>query len=115
MKRRFEVIFLEEVWIFFDEVDEKAKDKIIYNIEKTKFINNPNLLKKLDNEIWEFRTRYQKLNYRLFAFWDKTDKVDKLVVATHGIIKKTNKVSKKDLDKARAIMDRYFKQKNKED
>lgn len=107
--------FWKKLWIFFDKVDEKAKDKIIYNIEKAKYTNDPKLLKKLDNEIWEFRTKYQKLNYRIFAFWDKAGNIDKLVVATHGIIKKTSKVSKKDMDKARAIMEKYFERKNKRD
>ena len=32
------------------------------------------LFKKLNDEIWEFRTLYNKTHYRLFAFWDKTDK-----------------------------------------
>jgi phage-related protein len=38
---------------------------------------------------------------------------DTLVIATHGIIKKTDKVPKKEIEKARAIMKLYFEQKNK--
>ena len=52
------------------------------------------LFKKLENsEIWELRTLFNGICYRLFAFWD-TDKRT-LVVATHGIIKKTSKIVKK--------------------
>jgi len=35
------------------------------------------------------------------------------VVATHGIIKKTDKVPKSEIEKARAIMRLYFNEKNK--
>jgi len=49
---------------------------------------NPRQLKKY---IWEFRTRYDGLQIRLLAFWDKTDGVETLVLATHGFIKKVEK------------------------
>jgi phage-related protein len=42
------------------------------------------------------------------AFWDKTDKTNTLVVATHGIIKKTDKMPKTEIEKAKAIMKQYF-------
>lgn len=68
------------------------------------------LFKKLENtEIWEFRTLYNKQFYRLFAFWD-TDE-NKLVVATHGIVKKTQKAPKKEIEKAETIRKEYFKNK----
>ena len=68
------------------------------------------LFKKLENsEIWEFRTLYNKTAYRLFAFWDK-DK-ETLVIATHGIIKKTQKTPSKEIAKAEAIRREYFKNK----
>jgi phage-related protein len=71
---------------------------------------NKELFKKLENsEIWEFRTLYNKTAYRLFAFWDK-DK-ETLVIATHGIIKKTQKTPSKEIAKAEAIRKEYFKNK----
>lgn len=113
MKQKFEIILLEEVWKFFDTLDEKVKDKIIYNIDKSKYVNDPELFKKLETDIWEFRTKYSNLNYRMLAFWDKDDNLETLVIATHGTIKKTDKVPKKEIEKARAIMKGYFEQKNK--
>ena len=115
MKEKFNVILLEEVWELLDRLDEKVKDKIIYNIDKSKYINDPKIFKKLDNDIWEFRTKYSRLHYRLFSFWDKTDKIKVLVVATHGIVKKTDKVPKNEIEKARNIMKLYFEQKKKKD
>ncbi len=113
MKQKFEILLLGEVWDLLDSLDYKVKEKILYNADKAKYVNDPKLLKKLDDDIWEFRTKFRRLQYRLFSFWDKTDNVETLVVATHGIIKKTDKVTKSEIDKARAIMKLYFNDKNK--
>ncbi len=67
--------------------------------------------KKLTSEIWEFRTLYAGLQYRLLAFWDKTDNKETLVLASHGFIKKTSKVGKKEIDRAERIREIYFKEK----
>jgi len=75
-------------------------------------INNPKLFKKLEGEIWEFRTKYNGIQYRLFAFWDKTEKTDTLVISTHGIIKKVSKVPKSEIEKANKIRLEYFNFKN---
>ena len=111
MKPKFDIILLDEVWELFDILDEKAKEKIIYNIDQSIYFNAPELFKKLEDEIWEFRTKYNRKYYRLFAFWDKTDKKETLVVASHGIIKKTDKIPKTEIEKAKAIMKLYFEQK----
>lgn len=113
MKPKFDIILLGEVWDLLDMIDEKSRDKILYNIDKAKYVNDPELFKKLDDLIWEFRTKYKKTYYRLLSFWDKTDKTETLVVATHGIIKKTNKIPKAEIEKTKAIMKQYFKQKSK--
>ena len=113
MKPKFDVILLGEVWDLLDTIDEKSKEKIFYNIDKAKYVNDPELFKKLDDLIWEFRTKYRKTYYRLLAFWDKTDKTETLVVATHGIIKKTDKIQKAEIEKVKIIMKQYFDQKHK--
>ena len=113
MKQKFEVLLLGDVWDFLDTLDEKIKNKILYNIDKSKYVNDPELFKKLDDQIWEFRTKYRREHYRLLAFWDKTDNVETLVVATHGIIKKTSKVPRKEIERAKAIKQLYFNEKTK--
>lgn len=109
----FNVIFLTEAREFLVTIDEKSRDKIIFNIDKAKIKNNNELFKKLKGEIWEFRTLYNKTYYRIFAFWDKTEKIKTLVLATHGIIKKTGKTPEKEIEKADNIRLRYFELKNK--
>ncbi|PZX20335.1 phage-related protein [Breznakibacter xylanolyticus] len=108
MRQKFEVILLEEVWDFLCTLDEKSREKILYNIDKSKYVNNPELFKKLDEEIWEFRTKYSKTYYRIFAFWDKTGNTKTLVIATHGIIKKTDKIHKGDIERTKTMMKLYF-------
>ena len=109
MKVNFEVEFLQDVIDFFDGIDESAREKIIYNIRKAQIINDPVLFKKLTEEIWEFRTLHKKLHYRLFAFWNKKNKRKTLVIATHGIVKKTQKTPTKEIERATRIMNNYFK------
>lgn len=75
---------------FISSLPEKAQKKITYNLLKIEGGEmDRELFKKLENsEIWELRTLFNGICYRLFAFWD-TD-MDALVVATHGIVKKMN-------------------------
>ncbi len=108
MEPKFEVIFLEEAMKFLEGLDEKTREKVIYNIDKSRYVNDPRLFKKLTSEIWEFRTRFKKMQHRLFAFWDKRGDEETLVVSTHGMVKKTDKIPKKELEKAERIMQAYF-------
>lgn len=94
MKAKFEVLFLEPAITFIEEMDPKSRVKLLYNIDKAKLISDPKLFKKLTNDIWEFRTKYNGTQYRLFAFWDKRSKAETLVISTHGIIKKSKQSAK---------------------
>lgn len=89
-------------------IDPKAVKKILYNIDLAEQSNDPRLFKKLNNNIWEFRSRYGNFQYRLLAFWDKSDETDTLVIAAHGIIKKTSKIPVKEINKAEKIRADYF-------
>jgi phage-related protein len=60
-----------------------------------------------------FRTLYNKTYYRLFAFWDKSDKTDTVVISTHGLIKKTDKTPKSDIERAKKKQEQYFKEREK--
>jgi phage-related protein len=111
MKEKFEVIFLKQAIDFLEQLDNKTRIKIIYNIDKAKLLNDPRLFKKLEGEIWEFRTKYKGIQYRLFAFWDKIGEKRTLVISTHGIIKKVNKIPKAEIDKAEQIRQNYFRNK----
>ena len=113
MTEKFKVEFLPEAVEFMDSLDQKSQQKIYYNIKKAQLINDPELFKKLTDNIWEFRTLYNKTHFRIFAFWDKSQGQQTLVLSTHGLIKKTDRTPKTDLEKAERIREQYFEQKNK--
>lgn len=110
MERKFNVEFLEEAVEFIESLDEKTKAKILYNIKLSQYKNDNELFKKLTDNIWEFRTLYKKTYYRFFAFWDKTNKQETLVISTHGIEKKAGKVPKNEILKAENLRTIYFEQ-----
>ncbi len=84
--------------------------KWIYRVQQGE--RNAELFKKLDDtNIWEFRTLYNKIKYRLFAFWDTQSGT--MVIATHGIIKKTQKTPQKEIAKAERLRQEYFNNKEK--
>ena len=111
--RYFETKFLDEADEFIAKLDLKAVRKIIYNIDIAEQTNDPRLFKKLQCDIWEFRTKYAGLQIRLLAFWDKTDNKETLVFATHGFLKKVDKVPSNEIERAVRIRDKYFNNKLK--
>ena len=113
MTEKFKVEFLPEAVEFMESLDQKSQQKIYYNIKKGQLTNDPELFKKLNDNIWEFRTFYNKTHFRIFAFWDKSQLQQTLVLSTHGLIKKTDRTPKTDLEKAERIREQYFEQKNK--
>ena len=112
--RYFETKFLEEANEFISTLDSKTIQKIFYTIDLAEQTNDPRLFKKLQKDIWEFRTKYAGIQIRLLAFWDKTDKKETLVLATHGFIKKVDKVPSNEIDRAVRLKDKYFNTKQKE-
>lgn len=109
----FETIFLEEADEFISKLDSKTIKKIFYNIDLAEQTNDPKLLKKLQGDIWEFRTKFAGLQFRLLAFWDKTNSQETLVIATHGFIKKVDKVPANEITRAIRLREKYFKNKPK--
>lgn len=111
MSKLFEIIFLEEAFEFLKGLDRKHYEKILYNIRKAQTEHDPELFKKLNSDIWEFRTLYQGLQYRLLAFWDKSSATETLVISTHGFIKKRSKVPDNEIQKAIEQRTKYFEEK----
>lgn len=71
MTEKFNVQFLEDAVAFFESIDKKARKKVIYNIRKAQLSNDKELFKKLTEDIWEFRTLYNKTQYRYLHFGTK--------------------------------------------
>ena len=111
--RYFETRFLEEADKFIAGFETKTIEKILYNIDLAEQTNDSGIFKKLRGDIWEFRTRHNGIQIRLLAFWDKTERTNTLVIATHGFIKKIDKVPGNEIERAKRIREKYFELKNK--
>ena len=98
---------------FIAGLDKKTIKKIFYNIDHAEQTNDPKLFKKLQNDIWELRTKFGGLQIRLLAFWDKSNNKKTLVIATHGFIKKVDKVPANEIERAERLRDKYFNNKAK--
>lgn len=109
--RYFETRFMDEANEFIAQLDSKTAKKIFYNIDLAEQTNDPKLFKKLQNDIWEFRTKFAGLQIRLLAFWDKSDNKETLVIATHGFIKKVDKVPANEIERAIRLREKYFNSK----
>ena len=107
----FQTRFLAEANEFIASLDPKAAKKVLYTIDLAEQTNDPKLFKKLQSGIWEFRTQYAGRQIRLLAFWDKTDRMETLVFATHGFIKKIDKVPSNEIERALKIRFKYFENK----
>jgi phage-related protein len=107
----FEIIFLEDAFTFLKALERKHYEKILFNIRKSQLEYDSTLFKKLSSDIWEFRTLYNGLQYRLLAFWDKTTTKKTLVVSTHGFVKKRSKVPNNEIQKAVLMRSKYFAEK----
>lgn len=112
-ERSIRVQFMEEASSFVNDLPLKAQNKIAYNIRRLESgIMDKELFKKLDgSDIWELRTLFNGTYYRLFSFWDTERRA--IVIATHGIVKKTQKTPAKEITKAELIRKEYFSNKNK--
>lgn len=109
IKEKFKVLYFTDAVKFLQRIEPKTREKILSNIDKARYTLDPKLFKKLTGtDIWEFRTLYNSKQYRLLAFWDKTKDVETLVIATHGFVKKTNKVPSKEVERANEIRNEYF-------
>lgn len=93
------VSLLPEATEFIHSLDEKTREKVFFNIKKTTMGLKGEWFQKMPgtDDIWEFRTMYYKEYVRLFAFWDKRDKQQTLIICTHGLLKTTVKHPKMKL------------------
>lgn len=110
VKKIIQLILSNEAEAFVRCQQMKVQLKIAYNIRRLESgAIDKELFKKLgDTDIWELRTLFNGMCYRLFAFWDTETRA--LVIATHGIVKKTQKTPKKRDRKSRSNKKNIFQQ-----
>jgi phage-related protein len=111
MSKLIEIILLPEAEKFVDKIEKSARKKLFYAIRKTKMRLYGDWFEKLKSskDIFKFRVKDSNKFFRLFAFWDGSGATETLIVCTHGLIKKTNKTPKQDIERAEMIKEKYFK------
>ncbi len=96
---------------FLDNLELSVFQKVIWTFELLKSQNRipTDYLKKLKNtdDIWEVRIKKGSNAFRIFCFFDNNE----LVVLTNGLIKKTQKTPKQDIEKAERYKKDYFERK----
>ena len=107
MKR--EIIFYDHHFIkFYQDQNEKVKDKIKYVLELIKQVEKvpDKFLKHINGTkgLYEIRIEYQSNIYRIFCCFDK----GKLVVLLNGFQKKTQKTPANEIEKAEKLMNEYL-------
>lgn len=110
MKR--EIIFYDHHFIkFYQDQNEKVKDKIKYVLELIKQVEKvpDKFLKHIKGTkgLYEIRIEYQSNIYRIFCCFDK----GKLVVLLNGFQKKTQKTPANEIEKAEKLMNEYLNNK----
>lgn len=102
---------MQEARDFVRQLPQKARNKVIFNMHKIEQgIIDVRVFKKLEGtDIWEIRTQHDGTAYRLFAFWDTSQGA--LIVATHGMEKKTEKTPPGHIEKAKRLRREYFNSK----
>jgi len=84
----------------------KNRDGMLQLLERTAAhgpSRNTDISHQIDGEIWEFI----KGRLRVFWFYDK----GQIIICTHGIIKRSNKISNAEKQKAQQIREAYIKAK----
>ena len=109
MKVKIAVVYLDGAQSYLEKMPEKARKKMLYNISLVQMgVKDDSIFKKLSHSgIWEFRVEYQKMDFRLLAFWDKFH--NSIVVATHGFDKKSQKTPRKEIINAEKLREDYYK------
>ena len=114
MIRRIE--FYENYFIdFYSKQHLKVQEKIEYVLELIKQVKKvpEKFLKHIPGTdgIFEIRIEYQSNIYRIFCFFEK----DELVILLNSFQKKSQKTPKKEIELAKRLKKKYYKQKKLKD
>jgi phage-related protein len=98
---------------FLDSLPAKAAKKVtwVLNLLEDLDIVPSSYFKKLVNaeEIWECRIQFGSNTYRIFCFFIGNS----VVVLTHGLVKKSQKTPKQEIEKAQTYRKDFLKRRMK--
>jgi phage-related protein len=106
-----EVIFYGDYfWDFYKKQSPKVKKKINWTIGLLQFLEiiPEKYLKHVEGtDLYEIRVSFGNNIFRIFCFFDK----DRLVIILNGFQKKTQKIPRKEIDRAVKLKQDYYENK----
>ena len=103
----FDIVLLEEAYIFLNRLSVKERLKIYRVFQVTRLKYDSYYFKKLQADIWEFRLYVDRKYYRLLAFKSSKTIKETVVTVTHGFVKETTETPFKEILKA-VRLKRYY-------
>jgi len=98
---------------FFSEQNEAVQEKLEFVLDLVRRIEivPTKFLKKIESSkgLFEIRVKVKSDIFRIFCFFDE----GKLVILLNGFQKKSQKLPKKEIQKAEKLKSEYFNQKGK--
>lgn len=109
--KRILEVYREYFWKFFNELPKEVQEKIECVLEVIITVDRipRKFFKHVDDGIYEIRVERNSNIYRVFSFFDD----GKLVILLHGIQKKTQKLPRKEIDRAKILRKMYHNDKEK--
>jgi len=112
MSKKRELYFFKDYFEkFYNDQTKKVQKKILWTLRIIEEIDRiPEVyLKHIKNTlgIYEIRVQVGSNIYRIFCFFD----IDNLVVIGHGFQKKSQKIPKKQIERAEQIKRKYYESK----
>ena len=101
--------FVEE---FLDSLPSKTAQKVVWVLSLVEDLDvvPAKYFSKMPgtDDIWECRVKLGSNIYRIFAFWDGNR-----IVLTHGLVKKTQKTPRTEIENAEKYKKNYFERKGR--
>lgn len=96
-------------WEFYNGLEETLQEKVDYVLQILISADRipMKFFRHLEDGIYEIRIAYKSNIYRIFSFFDK----GKIVILLHGIQKKSQKLNRVELERARRLRNAYYENK----
>jgi phage-related protein len=98
--------FENHFWEFYNAQTKPVQDKIDYVLHIVMTVDQvpKKFFKHIEDGIYEIRIKVGSDIYRIFSFFDD----GKLVILLHGFSKKTQKLPRKHIEKAKQLRGTYY-------
>ncbi len=96
-------------WDFYNSLEGDVKDKVDYVLQIVISVQRIPIkfFRHLEDGIYEIRVEMSGNIFRIFSFFDD----NKLVILLHGFQKKSQKIPRKEIERAKKLRKNYYEEK----